>query len=66
MKGGSNVTVKAQIKTNNSVNKTVEIKDTTATDQNITAFAKSYVTFLENNDELKELNKIVTTPLDIA
>ena len=60
------MTVKAQIKTNNSVTKSVEVKDTTATDQNIIAFAQSYVTFLENSDSLKELNKIVTTPLNIA
>lgn len=60
------MTVKAQIKTQNSVNKTVEIKDTTATDNNIIAFAQSYTTLLENSDSLKELNKIVTTPLTVA
>ena len=60
------MTVKVKIGTNNSVNKTVEIKDTTATDNNIVAFAGSYVSLLEDNDTLKTADKIVTTPLTVA
>ena len=60
------MTVKVQIKTNKGVNRTIEIKDSTATDNNIIAFAGSYTSLLDNNDTIKTADKIVTTPLTVA